>query len=477
MKKFIIQSSVIFLAAILPIGGFHIYGATQKDVYGDSFYAELNEKYNRFAETEESNKRIIFIGGSSLSFGLRSDEIEKATGYPVVNFGLYAQLGTRIMSDLALSEIKKDDIVIFAPEISSETYSTEMNYNLALKCFENCKDLRYKLSFDDQTKLFLNGFKYVIEKAKAEVELNEPYTLSSFNEYGDIVSPVVNQNILLSHYDSANMIIPSIDLLTNDFVNYVNSYNNKVSSKGAKMYFSFSPSNDLSLVKDGIDEFEIILREVINCEVLGSVLDYTYDSDYFYDTNYHLNYAGSLKHSAVLASKINTVIENNSTYSIPQMEAPAPMYRVGGEAYSCDYLTLQEVIKGGVSTYTVSGIEESYKATLKNIFIPKSFNNKNIVSISSNSITDLPNLETVVISENVLTLESNVFNNCPKLKKIYLTHTTMSPTVTNGFLNNLSTDCLVYVRSLRMYTAGYNWEIYSNRLASFKIEDIEELMR
>jgi hypothetical protein len=55
---------------------------------------------------------------------------------PTVSYGLYASLGTKIMMELAYNSIHEGDIVILAPEISEDTYSTMMNYKNILKCFE-----------------------------------------------------------------------------------------------------------------------------------------------------------------------------------------------------------------------------------------------------------------------------------------------------------------------------------------------------
>ena len=106
MKKFLIKFLILLLIVITPIAGFFVYGeCIQEDVYQDTYYAELKDKVDRLSSRE--NKKIVFIGGSSLIFGLRSEEIEKATGYDVVDFGLYASLGTPLMMKLAEDYIKQ----------------------------------------------------------------------------------------------------------------------------------------------------------------------------------------------------------------------------------------------------------------------------------------------------------------------------------------------------------------------------------
>ena len=60
-------------------------------------------------------KKIVIVGGSSVAFGFDSQKIEQAfPGYKVVNFGLYADLGTKVMLDLSEDHISEGDIVIVA---------------------------------------------------------------------------------------------------------------------------------------------------------------------------------------------------------------------------------------------------------------------------------------------------------------------------------------------------------------------------
>ena len=74
MKKFLFKFCIILLIVISPLAGFFVYGeCIQEDVYQETYYAELKEKVDRLSTRE--NKKIVFIGGSSLIFGLRSEEI------------------------------------------------------------------------------------------------------------------------------------------------------------------------------------------------------------------------------------------------------------------------------------------------------------------------------------------------------------------------------------------------------------------
>ena len=95
-------------------------------VYEDTFLGELKYKIKRLKETD--GKRIVIISGSSAPFGIRSDLIkEKLFEYDVVNFGMYASLGSNVMLDFSKVRINEGDIVLFMPEQHIQTLS--MYYN------------------------------------------------------------------------------------------------------------------------------------------------------------------------------------------------------------------------------------------------------------------------------------------------------------------------------------------------------------
>ena len=90
-------------------------------VFSESFFGVLDEKVERLDSIEE--EKIVVIGGSSVAFGVNSELIERYTEMPVVNFGLYASLGTKLMLDLSRKSINSGDIVIIAPEMDAQTLS------------------------------------------------------------------------------------------------------------------------------------------------------------------------------------------------------------------------------------------------------------------------------------------------------------------------------------------------------------------
>ena len=129
MKKSLVIIAAI-LVIVIPVGILFGMLFMLPPQYSNTFVGELDEKYNRLMEIDEP--KIIVVGGSSVAFGLESEIIEEYTGMPVVNFGLYAALGTKVMLDLSKDGINEGDIVVLAPELDPQTMSMYRQYN---RCF------------------------------------------------------------------------------------------------------------------------------------------------------------------------------------------------------------------------------------------------------------------------------------------------------------------------------------------------------
>ena len=76
----------------------------------------------------------------------------------MIDFGLYASLGTPMMMKIAKDYIKEGDIIVLAPEINKDTYSNYIAYDVALKCYESADYRIGDYSLDENMKFFFNYF-------------------------------------------------------------------------------------------------------------------------------------------------------------------------------------------------------------------------------------------------------------------------------------------------------------------------------
>lgn len=474
-RKFFLHGSIIAVACLVPLIVVSIIGGVSPSKYDKSFYGGLVIKDDRLDEVK-NKKKIIFVGGSSLSFGLRSDMMSEALGYEVVDYGLYAPLGTKMMSELVKDRISKDDIVIFAPELSVETYSINMNHNMLLKCVEKKQSIVSRLSFDDHMDTVANYPYFVVEKAVSDVEAKAPYDKASFNKYGDIANEMVNQNIMMELYDSSQLISPSSYLLNKDFIKYLNDYASYVKKKGANIYFTFSPTNALALKEEHLNEFEKELKEKLSFDVLGNVKELTYHQNYFYDTNYHLNYAGTIVHSEKLTDLIANKLNIKVSYEFPEVEMPRAKYDPEPEPEPEPEKQDFVVNKIG-DEYFLMSVDESLKEK-EVIVIPNEIDGHVIKGISADAFKDFTKLKIVILPDKVDNLSNNIFNGCSSLEKIYLRNEVAPAVVGKGFLEgcNPAVKICILKNARSSYTAGYTWIDYSKFFELYVIEDISQYL-
>ena len=133
-KRFYKVFAPMLALFLVPILAVIIIAFALPPVYDGTFLGELSEKYDRLESSE--GPKIVIVAGSSAAFGLDSGLISEELGYDVVNFGLYANLGTKLMMDLSKANINEGDIMILAPELNSQTLSLYFNSETAIQALD-----------------------------------------------------------------------------------------------------------------------------------------------------------------------------------------------------------------------------------------------------------------------------------------------------------------------------------------------------
>ena len=362
--------SVVILPAIVAIG--------LPPVYSNSFVGVLDEKVERLASIE--GKKVVVVGGSSVAFGLDSALMEEYLGMPVVNFGLYAAIGTKAMLDLSLPHIGEGDIVVLAPETDAQTLSLYFNGENMWKAIDDAPALLWGLKGDSKKEML--GSMYAHAADKLSVLLSEPldpegiYNAKSFNSYGDVSAPREN-NIMTLYYDPNTPIIPDPSIVSADFLDYVNEYIALCEKKGATVYFSYAPMNalalDASVTEESLGAFARYLKENVRCEHISMIESYILDAEYFYDTNYHLNDVGVILRSKTLIEDIRFAMGNYQGVDIEIPEKPelpnadVKFFGTDENAKYFVYETLQNGAKNG--SLAIVGLTELGKQQ-KELTIP-----------------------------------------------------------------------------------------------------------
>ncbi|MBQ6730409.1 MAG: hypothetical protein IJR08_00645 [Bacilli bacterium] len=487
MKKLLLKISLFFLAVLLVISPFAIFlliANNQPHIYSKTYYAALVDKVNNLKK-HKNDKKIILIGGSNVAFGFNSELLQQEfPEYKVVNFGLYAMTGTKIMMDLAVDYIGKDDMVFIIPEINSQSTSLYFNAEATLKALEDDMSLINKLPKDNKDSVISGYFDFVKQRNKYNkvIEPTGVYQRKNFNEYGDIKYDEVDENNI--HYRSANRMLlhydPTLKVdfsyqIEQSFFDYVNAYHKKVISKKANLYYAFSPVNELSIVnQESISNYYWNIRENLNCDVIGNPNEYAIDPHYFYDSNFHMNDSGAVYRTYQFIKDVYRDINHISKN--PSFDLPSkPDYVEISPADTSDdpnasLFNLKEINAG----YVIESVKETTK-DMKIVRLPKVYNHKYVIGVSSYAFRG-SNIEEIYVPNSFHYFDNNAFDSVTSLKNVYLETTKPSDLVVSylgDFISDASNDFVIYVpnQSLNSYKVDYNWQFYSQYLRGYDYEE------
>ena len=475
MKNKALALTLAFVIAfLLPAGVLAVLDAVTPAQYSGSFLAGLGLKYDLLKNA--SSPKIVLIGGSSAAFGVDSDLLEEQLpGYDVVNFGLYATLGTRLMLDLSEDYINEGDIVIVAPELDEQTFSLYFNAQAVWQAAESDPSILRGIAWDNIGDMLGGYWKYLAGKITvAKTGAPAPtgvYSLSSIDENGEISYPREGNTMLLG-YDP-NMIV-GLDgtLLDEEFIGYLNDYAALCRRKGASCYFSFSPTNRAALAEETTAEtilaFYDALDRALDFEIISDINACLYDAGYFYDTNFHLGDAGVTAHTATLIRDIRRILGNAApvTLEIPEppgAAVPAASDEPSAEREDMSAFFLCEDYASGVM---ITGVTDEGKSE-DVLWLPEVSDGKPVIAVAEGALSGCAASE-IHLSATLVQLYDGIFASCDNLTAVHMPITDATRIAVGLDLFRGAPGNVKLYMSLEAYASFYNdysWTRYSDRMA------------
>lgn len=475
-RRPLLRFTALLLAVLLP-GVIALFPLLLvPDLYGETFLGALSDKFERLNETDDP--KIVVIGGSSVAFGLDSEMLSEYTGREVVNFGLYATLGTKVMLDLSRANINKGDIVILAPETDAQTLSLYFNGEATWQALESDLSMLRYIGSDNYGALLASLPAYLsatLSRAfsgQGAISPDGIYRRDSFNEYGDIVYPR-EYNVMAAGYDINQTVSFTPDLFDAEFVDYLNGYIAWAESKGASVYYSFCPVNE-SAVAEGNDEetlaaFYRYVAEHLHCDVISDPTALIMEENYFYDTNFHLNDAGVTVRTARLIEDLYRAEGRTKRIGIELPEAPerpASMEEDLWEENEWSSLFLYEEFGDGLK---IVGVADEAKG-LTVLEIPYKANGKTVRVLGANALAECTALTDLTLYENLTILETGAFDGASGLTRIHIRRTDAEGLEAAAELfDNASSGIRLYFysdESYQNFVTGYWWSIHAGRMVS-----------
>jgi len=466
MRRFKITVKIIaaILVVILPFAAVPTLALALPAQYGESFTSVLCDKVDRLAEIDEP--KIVVVGGSSVAFGLDSEMIERYTGMPVVNFGVYAALGTKLMLDLSRDFISTGDVIVLAPELDAQTLSMYFNAGTTLEATDGRFDILSRVPGEHLFSLLGATWNFAADKISYMQSGTYPsttgaYDPDNFNEYGDIVYERV-ENVMSLYYDPNTTVDLSPEILDPEFKDYLNKYIKYCEKKGATVYFSWCPVNEMSIAEgtksdERIAEFESFMQDNINCTFISDINDYILDAGYFYDTNFHLNDAGVTARSINLTRDLllEIGIPLAVTEKIPEPPAlPEIDLRFFGEDENAKYFEYTSLDSGA---YMITGVKDEYKH-MTTLTVPLGYDTYKVTHIGARAF-DGTALETLILTEdtNVRNIMNGAFKGASNLKALYIYYPDSEAIAPPADFIGVASGFTVYVNENWRNCAMYYW--------------------
>lgn len=461
--RFLALTLAAVLLCALPFAVLTAAYLTAEPQYGKTYYAALPLKYERLIRTPGS--RVVVIGGSSAAFGIDSKIMEKELGMPCVNFGLYAAFGLKCMLDLSIQGIHAGDIVVIAPEYSSQMYSDYIGSSYLLQALESAPEIF--LAFDNKYVAgLLEAMSSHLEEKRGFAENGSPdpqgvYAYSAFDSYGDIIYDRP-ENMMDSMVSADNL--PQIDptIVTDDFADMINEYVAAVEKKGAQVYFGFCPVNRLSveLAEDTDTEgFLTALQQKLHCPVLSSLEDHMMDPGYFYDSNYHMNNAGAVFNTVLLVNDIKRI---RGEMSPTLTKIPDPVAGSTSDVLSSgsiDGLRYDITAEGAV----ITGLDKE-GLQMQTINVPETIDGASVYKIASSAFSGCAASQ-IEIPKTVRVLSGKLFCDAKNLSAVHLLSDTL-PQVGDSMMTGAAENVKIYVPAdiYGDYITDYFWALYAEYL-------------
>ena len=288
------------------------------------YLARTVEKHQRL-EAPSDKPRIIFIGGSSMAFGVSSPLVEQMLpGYRVVNMSLQAKIGAPFMLWEVVNDLREDDVVVVGFEY--EHYEQDMTGYYVLRLIHlypsNIRSIPWKQAPD----MALNYIGYLTRLGRRGLfgrppKAKLPFVHSGFNDHGDVVCHHALPGGRAADRGPDNPppgpTGPRAPLqgekpprYTETVMKMLAEFDGQCRQAGATAYIVPPPSRDIDyqVQRDELEALFDRLRREQPIAVLQSPGEAAYPMELFYDLPYHLNKDGADRRAREIATRLGEVL-------------------------------------------------------------------------------------------------------------------------------------------------------------------------
>jgi len=308
MKKFLLKLLllvapfllIILISFIIPAGNQAQNGLLFSQIEKNQLLMKTN------------GPRIIFIGGSNLSFGLDCQMIKNSLRINPINTSIHAAIGLKYMLRNSLRYVRKGDIIIIAPEYQ-QFYGDQADGKMEL--------LSMIIDVSPDTKRlvdlaqYFKSTKYIPEYSLKKLDplryfkevdtVVGIYHRKSFNVYGDAYRhwKLPKTNISTLHVSGD---------LNNEIFAELKDFRKNIELKKAKLFITYPCYQDISF-NEAIIKIKAVERKLKDnrFSLLGTPERYKFTDSLLFNTPYHLTRQGVTLRTQLLIDDIKHIINRN----------------------------------------------------------------------------------------------------------------------------------------------------------------------
>jgi hypothetical protein len=312
MRKFAYK---IFLFAVLLISvlGLSLFFLRDKSAC-NTILGAIQDKDESLKKMGEG--KILFLGGSNLSFGLNSKEINEAFQRPVMNMGIHAGVGLKYIVSSTKPFIRENDIIVVVPEYENfysdnfygemELVSSVFDIHSEGKKYIDAKQWLFLLQYVPvyAAKKIRNAIGSVFSKTDTSVSI---YHRRSFNSFGDAFLhwSLPDQDFAIAHKPKDK------ESVNPEVVGFLADLKKYVIEKKAKLIILPPVIEQQSFLNLGevIAKIESDLNKA-DVSFAAMPASYSYNRKYFFNSYYHPNKKGVDLRTAQVISDLKKILGN-----------------------------------------------------------------------------------------------------------------------------------------------------------------------
>lgn len=287
MGKFFKKAFVLALSIVTFIIAAIFFPS--KPAKQDLLYAQIDK--NKLLKNTPS-PRMIFVGGSNLSFGLNSKMLKDSLHVNPINTGIHAGIGLKYMIANTLQYVKQGDVIVISAEyqqfFGNLAYGTNELFSEVIDIVPESRNL---IDYKQYIKLIQLAPEFAQTKLRPillfynlhqDTSINI-YDRKAFNVYGDAFLHWKMTGKTPKPYSAIT------ERFNDDILKDLINFKNKINQKKAKLYVTF-PGYQFSSYKISIPAIKQVQQRLKNngFSTISTPEEFIMPDSLIFDTPYHL---------------------------------------------------------------------------------------------------------------------------------------------------------------------------------------------